>query len=247
MTEENHRAVVAHAVDHWMIDDVLALRRQIDARLSVVSAIGALVEAISDEGSDRLHAIIAGARWIVGPQFDSFEYASNVALHEVAQRVLGARGTDMPQTSAGYRPDLLVLPGSTISLSATVTFVCRRDVVRNSEVLLIDMKNGRSVVDRAHIHETENYVDGLRFSSVLPGRPIFHAYVVGHKIVACVARDRSLCDDQGVFAHIHAITYSELVDGARLRLLNLRANVSPPIEALVGQRACEALAARPTT
>lgn len=244
MTEENHLAVVAHAVDHWVIDDVLAIRRQIDARLSVVSAIEALVDAISDEGSARLHAMIAGARWIVGPQFDSFEYSSNVALREVAQRVLGARGTDMPQTSTGCRPDLLVLPGSTISLSATVTLACRRDVVRTSDVLLIEMQNGRSIVDRWHIHDTEHLVEGLRFSSVLPGRPIFHAYVVGHEVVASVARDRSLCDDQGVFAHIHAITYGELVDGARLRLLTLRAHVSPPFEALVAEGAWEVLAAR---
>lgn len=247
MTEENHRTVIADAVDHWATNDVLAIHRQIDTRLSFVSAIEALSESTSDEGSERLHVMIAGAHWIFGPQFDSFEYSSNVELREAARRVFGARGADMPQTSTGCHPHLLVLPSSTISLSATVNFTCRHDVVRNSEVLLIEMQNCRSVVDRGHIHDAEHLVEGLRFRGALPGRPIFHAYVVGHKVVASVSRDRSLCDDQGVFAHIHATTYSELVDGARLRLLNLRANVPPPIEALFAQGSREALAARSTT
>ena len=67
-------------MENWSVKDALTVLDEIDKRISVIEAIRKLS---SDKTADELHVLhplIASARWIFGPEFDSPEYSYNNQL-----------------------------------------------------------------------------------------------------------------------------------------------------------------------
>ncbi|XTQ92342.1 hypothetical protein ACQR5W_10440 [Xanthomonas sacchari] len=221
-------------LDQWTVQDALVVLDEIDARLSVISAIEKLAKDPATDELHTLHPLITQARWLFGPEFDSSEYASNSTLRTVAEEVFGSRKADTTFQNPRRRPDLVVLTDATLSLTGTATFNGTDHLASLRDVLLIELKKGHSTIGRAEMNQAEGYVEELLANGALASRPFFHAYVVGHE-VNLGARIKDLRGEgQDVFARIHATTYSQLTDTANHRLMHLKERIPSRYEEVNG-------------
>lgn len=233
-------------LEEWTVQDALVVLDEIDARLSVISAIEKLAKDPATDELHTLHPLITQARWLFGPEFDSSEYASNSTLRTVAAEVFGSRKADTTFQAPRNRPDLVILTDATLSLTCTATFNGTDHLASLRDVLLIELKKGDSTIGRPEMNQAEGYVEELLANGALASRPFFHAYVVGHH-VASGARIKDLRGEgQDVFARIQATTYSQLTDTANRRLLNLRERIPSRYEQVNGYNLAQKIMGQPS-
>jgi len=222
-------------LEQWSVQDALVVLDEIDARLSVVVAIEKLAKDPTTDELHTLHPLITQARWLFGPEFDSSEYASNSTLRTVAEQVFGSRKADTTFQNPRRRPDLVILPDATISLTGTTTFHGTDHLAGLRDVLLIELKKGHSTIGREEMHQAEGYIEDFMSDGALVSRPFFHAYVVGHEIAPGTTRTKDLRGEgQDAFARVQATTYSQLTDTANRRLLNLKERIPSRYEEVSG-------------
>lgn len=222
-------------LEQWSVQDALVVLDEIDARLSVVVAIEKLAKDPTTDELHTLHPLIMQARWLFGPEFDSSEYASNSTLRTVAEQVFRSRKADTTFQNPRRRPDLVILPDATISLTGTTTFLGTDHLAGLRDVLLIELKKGHSTIGREEMHQAEGYIEDFMSDGALVSRPFFHAYVVGHEIAPGTTRTKDLRGEgQDIFARVQATTYSQLTDTANRRLLNLKERIPSRYEEVSG-------------
>jgi hypothetical protein len=234
-------------LEQWTVQDALVVLDEIDARLSVVSAIEKLSKDPATDELHTLHPLITQARWLFGPEFDSSEYASNSTLRTVAEQVFGSRKADTTFKNPRRRPDLVILTDATLSLTGTASFNGTDHLASLRDVLLIELKKGHSTIGRDEMHQAEGYIEDLISNGALASRPYFHAYVVGHEIASATTRTKDLRGEgHEVFARIQATTYSQLTDTANRRLLNLKERIPSRYEEVSGYDLVQKIMGQPS-
>ncbi len=106
-------------LETWSVRDAATVLEEIDRRLIVVEALSRLSADKKADELHTLHPLVTESRWLLGPEFDSPEYASNVSLTTAVRELLKKRATDTTFLNPKRRPDLLVLADATISAVAT--------------------------------------------------------------------------------------------------------------------------------
>lgn len=223
-------------LDQWSIQDALTVLDEIDARLSVIVAIEKLGK---DENADELHTLhplVTQARWLFGPEFDSSEFASNSTLRTVAATVFKSNLDETSFFQPKKRPDLVALKNSTLSIVGTDTFDSSAEHLCSiRDVLLIELKKGRSNISRDEMFQAEGYVQEFLSNGALVGTPFFNAYVVGHALVKGLLPVNEIKDhNHRIVARITATTYSQLTDTANRRLHGLKERIPSRYEDVSG-------------
>lgn len=182
-----------------------------------------------------LHPLVTQARWLFGPEFDSSEYASNNTLRTVATSLFKARKEDQSFANAAKRPDIVVLSDATISIVGTESFDSARDhLVTMRDILLIELKKGRSEIGRAEMNQAAGYVDDLVSSGGIEGMPFFHAYVVGHTVASNISNVNPREFNGVLRGRVTATTYNQLALTANKRLHGLKARIPSRYEEVSG-------------
>jgi len=223
-------------LEQWSVQDALVVLDEIDARLSVITAIEKLG---NDSGADELHTLhplVTQARWLFGPEFDSPEYASNSTLRTVAAQVFQSRKEDTSFLNPRKRPDVVSLKDATVSVVGTDTFDSSAEHLCSvRDVLLIELKKGKSTIGRNEMNQAEGYVLEFLGHGALVGTPFFHAYVVGHALAKGLFPTKEIQDaGERVAARIKATTYSQLTDTANRRLHGLKERIPSRYEDVSG-------------
>jgi hypothetical protein len=78
-------------LENWSIKDALTVLDEIDKRISVIEAIRKLANDSTVDELHVLHPLVASARWIFGPEYDSPEYSSNSQLQTTVEKVFGKK------------------------------------------------------------------------------------------------------------------------------------------------------------
>jgi hypothetical protein len=216
----------------WTVRDALTVLDEIDHRLSVISAIEKLCKESSTDELHTLHPLVTQARWLFGPEFDSHEYASNVTLRSAIEKVF-KRTTDVAEfTNWRQRPDLVVQANATYSIVGTETF--DQSVVTLRDVLIIELKRGRSSIGRDEMNQADGYVQDFIGCDVIDGRPFFRAFVVGYEIDGKVQRVKEVGDPGSPRARIQATTYGQLTRTAHKRFFMLKDRIPARFDELTG-------------
>ena len=131
------------------------------------------------------------------------------------------------------RPDLVLLKDASLSAVGLDRFDNNGDLINMQEVLLIELKKGRSTIARSEMFQALGYVQDLLGCGFLDGSPYIHAFVVGHEIHEKVERVLSVGRDpeRGV---VKATTYGQLVRTGGARLFKLRENLEERYEDVKG-------------
>lgn len=222
-------------LSQWTVRDALSVLDEIDHRLAVIVAIEKLA---GDETADELHTLhplVTQARWLFGPEFDSSEYSSNVSLRTAAEKIFKKRLSIDAFINAKQRPDIMALADATCSIVGTEGFdSADPTLTRIQNVLIIELKKGRSAIGREEMNQGNGYVQDFLGSGALDGTPMFRAFVVGHEITAKTTREIELKEDGVLRGRVQAVTYGQLMRSAHQRLFRLKERIPARYEDVSG-------------
>lgn len=206
----------------WTIKDALRVLDEIDSRISVIETIRRLANDPHTDELHTLHPLILRSRWLFGPEFESHEYCSNATLQTVARELF--KSTDAQFINERNRPDIVVLPErTTLQMTGIETFdPADPTLTQLQHVLLIELKKGGYELTRKEVNQADGYVQDIAASGALSGTPYICAWVVGQKVAAGVAKDKTLRNESRDYGRVRATTFGTLVDTANRRLLKLR-------------------------
>lgn len=231
----------------WTVQDALAVLDEIDHRLAIVSAIEKLCgDPLTDE-LHTLHPLVTQARWLFGPEFDSSEYASNVTLRTATEKIFAKRAQSSAFNNAKQRPDIVVLADATCSVVGTELFDSTDgNLSRIRDVLIIELKKGRSRIGRDEINQADGYVQDFLASGAIDGTPMFRAFVVGHEIAAKTLKEKEIKEEGVLRGRVIATTYGQLTRTAHQRLFRLRDKIPTRYEDVSGADLSARVMAAPT-
>jgi len=206
----------------WSVKDALRVLDEIDSRISIIETIGRLADDPQTDELHTLHPLILRSRWLFGPEFESQEYCSNATLKTVARELF--KNADAEFINDRRRPDIVVLPEkTTVQMTGIESFdPSDPTLIQLQNILLIELKRGGFELKRKDINQADGYVQDIAESGAISGAPYICAWVVGQKVAAGVAKDKTLRNQSGGYGRVRATTYGVLVDTANHRLLKLR-------------------------
>lgn len=214
-------------LDNWTIKDALTVLDEIDKRLSIIEAIRKLSGDSEVDELHVLHPLIASARWVFGPEFDSPEYSFNSQLQTTVERVFGKKIEKNLFLNHKKRPDLVVLSDSTLSATATLEYDHENGLATLGKVLLIELKRGGFKLGRDERNQAVGYVEDFVSCGTLLGSPYISAFVVGQSFKEKVQPIQTIENDNKVeVGKVQICLFSQLVDSAERRLFNLRGRLS---------------------
>ncbi len=222
-------------LSQWTVRDALSVLDEIDHRLAVVTAIEKLCGDPATDELHTLHPLVTQARWLFGPEFDSSEYASNVSLRTATAKIFGKRVATTAFANARQRPDIVSLADATCSVVGTEAFdSANSNLMRIQDVLIIELKKGRSAIGREEMNQADGYIQDFLGSGALDGTPIFRAFVVGYEIAPKTAREKEIKEESVLRGKVMATTYGQLTRTAHQRLFRLKERIPARYEDVSG-------------
>ena len=213
-------------LSQWTVRDALSVLDEIDRRLAVITAIEKLCGDPNTDELHTLHPLVTHARWLFGPEFDSHEYASNVTLRNVAEKVFRQKPGTAAFNNARQRPDLVVMADATYSVVGTEVFDSYdQNLTKIQDVLIIELKKGKSAIGRKEMNQADGYVQDFINSGAMDGTPMFRAYVVGYEIQPKTSKEKEIKEDGVVRGRVIATTYGQLTRSAHQRLFKLKEKI----------------------
>jgi hypothetical protein len=219
----------------WTVRDALSVLDEIDMRLSVIAAIDKLAGDPATDELHTLHPLVTQARWLFGPEFDSHEFTSNVTLRTVASKIFGQSVEPGAFLNPTQRPDIVVLADATYSIVGTEGFDSFDAMLtRIQNVLIIELKKGKSSIGRNEMTQADGYVQDFLQSGAVDGTPLIRAFVVGHQISPKTAKEKLISEEGTVRGKVMATTYGQLTRSASQRLFKLRDKIPARYEQVSG-------------
>lgn len=213
-------------LSQWTVRDALSVLDEIDHRLAVITAIEKLCGDPNTDELHTLHPLVTQARWLFGPEFDSHEYASNVTLRSAAEKVFGQKPGAAAFKNARQRPDLMVMADATYSVVGTEVFDSYdQNLTKIQDVLIIELKKGKSAIGRDEINQADGYVQDFLGSGVMDGTPVFRAYVVGYEIQPKTSKEKEIKEEGVLRGRVVATTYGQLTRTAHQRFFKLKEKI----------------------
>ena len=202
----------------WDINDVVSVIDEIDRRILVVEAIARIYESKETDELHTLHPMVLNARWLFGPEFDSFMFTSNKALTTVIKTLFKDDDYDLSQiTNPRKRPDIVCLKKSTIkAVCVDRVDIEANGIMKPDQILIVELKRGGFEIGAEEVYQAENYVRQIKKSGVLHKSATIRAFVVGCSI-GDIDPHREVNS-----GYIDVVTYGQLVETASKKLFGLR-------------------------
>ncbi|MFC4213544.1 hypothetical protein ACFOWA_20305 [Pedobacter lithocola] len=210
-------------LENWSIKDALTVLDEIDNRITVIEAIRKLASDPAVDELHVLHPLVASARWIFGPEYDSPEFSSNNQLQTTVEKVFGKKLKKNLFNNNRKRPDIAVMGNSTFSITATTDFDHENGLSAIKKILIIELKRGGFKLGREERNQAVGYVEDFGNCGTLIGTPYINAYVVGESFSEKVQPIQSIENENKVeIGKVQICLFSQIVDSSERRLFNLR-------------------------
>lgn len=211
-------------LDEWTVRDALTVLDEIGRRIKVVEAIQKLMGDKNVDELGVLHPLVAHARWLFGPEYDSPHYSFNVGLRNAVKKVFNVEVPTSAFNNSRKRPDLLVRGESSLLAVGTEDTDVETQIVTCRRVLLVELKKGGFRIGRGEMDQASGYIEDLLNCGHLTGTPFIHAFVVGHERDPKTTTTRKI-GASGEMGRVDAHTFADLVATANTRLFRIRDQV----------------------
>ena len=219
-------------LERWTVRDAMTVLDEIERRISLVEALEKLVSDPKVDELKTLHPLLTQARWLFGPEFESSQYVSNTTIRKAVLDVFKQAVPAEQFVNPKNRPDLVFLPNSTISAVGIEEFEQGAPLVRMRQLLIIELKKGKSKISRDEVQQAWGYVEDFIGSSHLVGSPSISAFVVGHEVDPRIQTPLRVGEPQR--GRIDVCTFDSLTRTANYRLFSLRDRVAERYEGMSG-------------
>jgi hypothetical protein len=210
-------------LETWSIKDALTVLDEIDKRISVIEAIRKLSSDPAVDELHVLHPLVASARWIFGPEYDSPEYSSNSQLQTTVEKVFGKKIQKSLFINNRKRPDIVVMGKSTFSITGTTDFDHDTGLSSIKKILIIELKRGGFKLGREERNQAVGYVEDFMNCGTIIGTPYINAFVVGESYKEQIQPIQNIENgDKVQLGKVQICLFSQIVDSSERRLFNLR-------------------------
>jgi len=210
-------------LENWSIKDALTVLDEIDNRISVIEAIRKLAGDPNVDELHVLHPLVASARWIFGPEYDSPEFSSNSQLQTTVEKVFGKKLDVGFFNNNRKRPDIVVMGNSTLSITGTTDFDHENGLSSIKKILIIELKGGGFKLGREERNQAVGYVEDFMNCGTIIGYPYINAFVVGESFSEKVQPIQAIENENKVeIGKVQICLFSQIVDSSERRLFNLR-------------------------
>jgi len=169
-------------LDKWTVGDAVEVLSEIDRRLAVIEAIRKLAGDNTTDELHVLHPMIAESRWLFGPEYESSEYIFNRQMKTAVSQVFGEDKFQRIDINEKKRPDLVIMPDSTIGVTGLTDMTDEPNLVKVRQLLLIELKKGAFKITRDERNQAQGYIEDLAKSTALGGNCRIIGFVVGDSI-----------------------------------------------------------------
>lgn len=179
-----------------------------------------------------LPSLVAQARWLFGPEYDSEMYTFNKRLKTIVKDIIKSNQcTELDEPA--IIPDLVIFSESSFTIHELEDWNSERNLSECKKILIIELKKGEFEITRKEMRQVTDYVDEISHTNQIASSPQIIAYVVGDKILNNMSHNFSVGENK-----IFACTYLELVNSAKKRLFKSKETLSDryeqiPIENIV--------------
>lgn len=206
----------------WSARDALTVLEEIDHRIATVRAIEILSGKKETDELHTLHPLVTEARWLFGPEYETSEYASNLSLKNAVNTVFKVQSSSQDYPNWRKRPDLLLLPDSSLSAVALEEFDPSKELAAVRKILLLELKKGDSEISRGELNQAEEYIDAIRNCGCIPGGFYTQCFVLGARVDVNVTLEKKLSSNSIEHSAIKGVCYSTLTQTATKRLFKLK-------------------------
>ncbi|HFK5554663.1 TPA: ATP-binding protein [Elizabethkingia anophelis] len=214
-------------LDNWTIKDALTVLDEIDKRISVIESIRKLSSDKTVDELHVLHPLIASARWIFGPEFDSPEYSYNNQLHTTVEKVFNKKIDRGIFNNHKKRPDIVVMGNSTFSINCTDDVDTDSGISSIKKILIIELKRGGFKIGKEERNQAVGYVEEFMNCGTIIGSPYINAFVVGESFSEKIQPIQTIRNENQVeMGKVQICLFSQIVDSSERRLFNLRSKLS---------------------
>lgn len=211
-------------LETWTIKDIQNTLDTIDKRILVIEAIERLCSSKDTDELHTLHPLVAQARWLFGPEYDSEMYTFNKRLKTIVKDIIKSNQyTELDEPNR--RPDLVLFAESTFAIHELEDWNNEKSLSECKRILIIELKKGGFEITRKEMGQATDYVDAISHTNQISSNPQITAYVVGDKISNSISQDSSVGQNK-----IFACTYLDLVNTAKKRLFKLKETLNDRYE-----------------
>lgn len=211
-------------LETWTIKDIQNTLDTIDKRILVIEAIERLCSSRDTDELHTLHPLVAQARWLFGPEYDSEMYTFNKRLKTIVKDIIKSNQyTELDEPSR--RPDLVLFAESTFAIHELEDWNSEKSLSECKRILIIELKKGGFEITRKEMGQATDYVDAISHTNQILSNPQITAYVVGDKISNSISHDSAVGQNK-----IFACTYLDLVNTAKKRLFKLKETLNDRYE-----------------
>lgn len=203
-------------LDNWDIKDILKTIDEIDNRILIIEAISRLCGKESTDELHTLHPLVAQARWLFGPEYDSEMYVSNHTLKTIVRDTLKGKGYN-ELLGEKRRPDLIFFDISSIVPFYFEDFNENTNLQEVKKILIIELKKGGHKIGEKEMNQAQSYANALKYSDSFTGDYKIIAYVVGDTVESKMENHFGSSN-----IDIYACTYNQFVSTANRRMFSLR-------------------------
>ena len=226
-------------LDTWTIKDIQNTLDIIDQRILVIEAIERLCTDKNTDELHTLHPLIAQARWLFGPEYDSDMYTFNKRLKTIIKDIIKSSGY-VELSEPNRRPDLVFFKESSFAIHELEDWNSEKNLSQCKKILIVELKKGGFELTRKEMKQAEDYVDEISHTNQISTNPEIAAYVVGDKISDKMSHEASVGKNK-----IFACTYLELVNTAQKRLFKLKETLNDRYEQMPTENIVEKVLKEP--
>ena len=200
-------------LQQWTATHAEIILNELGRRLRLIDD---LTRLIHDSSSDELHdlqPLFARGLWIFGPEYESPEFMSNRGMATVIRKLLG--GTE--DSIKAERPDLVVLPDSSIGIYAADSHDDTGEPNGFRSVVIVELKKGGFNVTVKELRQAEDYVRDIRKAKLVQDTTKITAFVLG----ATIEDDEIIRIGEGDRMQIIPLAYDIILRKAHARTFNL--------------------------
>lgn len=176
-------------LNEWSVQDALLVLDEIDRRLKLIERLEIITEDPTSDELHQIHPLIERGLWIFGPEYESIHFASNRSLLTVI-RSLFDDTTEIKLNNSRRRPDIVVLPDSTLGLYACDGYDQAGNAVDHyGKILIIELKRGGSSIGLDECLQGQRYAAELRKSGKVQKTSLITVFVLGTNVLDEVQDD----------------------------------------------------------
>lgn len=201
----------------WSASHAEIVLSELGRRLKLIDDLTRLVHEKNTDELHDLQPLFARGLWMFGPEFESADFSSNRSMATVMRQLLGGASGAI----AAQRPDIVVLPDSTLGIYAADAFDEHGEIGGLRSVAIVELKKGGFHLSKKEVRQAEDYIGEIQKSRLVQDTTKITAFVLG--AVIDDAQMLKIGDSDTV--KIIPMTYDTLLRKAHARTFQLKSKL----------------------